>query len=944
MKNFVHEFLATGFLRNSTSSANAPILFVKKNDGTLRPCNDYRGLNDITIKDRYPLPLINDMFDQIRGATVFSKIDLRGAYNLVRIKEGDEWKTAFRTKYGHFEYQVMPFGLTNAPAAFQRLMNDTLKDMLDKFAICLLDDIGIYSQTREEHIVHVRAVLEALRQRKLYAKFSKCEFFKDEIVFLGHTVSAKGIEMCQDKVKSILEWPILESRDNILSFLGLANYYRRFIDNFSKITFPLTQLLKKETKFVWGEEQQHAFDELKRQFTKSPILTFADPEKPYIVETDASDLALGAVLIQTSDKGIGLPIAFYSRKLIPAELNYEVYDKELLAIIEAFANWRQYLMGAKHSVQVFSDHKTLEYFMKTKTLTRRQARWALFLSEFSFVIHYKKGSANIVADALSRRHDYTLTEQDKAFQTTSLLSPAHFAQLRTMTTLAVQLMSKIRTATETDLWAQKQLENETNEQDSPVRFTDGILFYDGLVYVPDSPLRLEILQAHHDQPLAGHFGHRKTLDLIQREYYWPLMSAMVKNYIDSCDICKRVKTSRHKPYGLLQPLPIGQRPWGSISLDFIGPLPTSQGYNAILNVVDRLVKMAHFIPCTTKINATGTITLMQTHIIRLHGLPDDIVSDRGPQFNSKVWLAWCEQNSITVKRSTAFHPQTDGQTERTNQTLEQYLRSYINYLQTDWANLLPVAEFAYNNSYHTAIKCSPFFALYGHHPRMGLRIPTQELDLIVPSVEEKETRMKTILSEAQKHLEAARTAMKHSADLHRLQTPAFEVGEKVWLANKNFNSQRPSQKLDFKNIGPFTILAKLSDNTFKLELPTSMNRTHDVFHASLLEKHVPNTFVGRTVPPPLPVIVEDELEFEVEKILDSAIKYRKVRYLVKWKGYGNDEWTWAKPDDLTNCLDMVNEFHIENPDKPNGFKKLTKDLARGGSVRTRVSPRRGRQH
>ncbi|SPC66568.1 uncharacterized protein UHOD_12259 [Ustilago sp. UG-2017b] len=395
LREYLEENLAKGFISPSDSPAASPILFVKKEDGSLRLCVDYRGLNRITIRNRYPLPLIDELLDRLREARFFTHIDLRGAYNLLRIAKGDEWKTAFRTRYGLFQYNVMPFGLTNAPASFQHLMNDTFKDMLDRSLIIYLDDLLIYSSTLKQHQEHVSAVLARLRQAGLYAKAEKCQFSTSQTEFLGFVVSDQGVSMDPSKTEVITNWPVPQSVHDVQVFLGFCNFYRKFIPQYSRTAYPLTQLLRKEAQsapFAWHSDAQHAFEQLRSAFGTDTILRHFDPTRPIIVETDASDFAVAAVLSQSFDQGARHPIAFFSKKLDPAQLNYPIFDKEMFAIVAAFKHWRQYLEGAKFQVQVLTDHRSLEYFTTTKQLNRRQARWSELLADFDFIIQYRPGA------------------------------------------------------------------------------------------------------------------------------------------------------------------------------------------------------------------------------------------------------------------------------------------------------------------------------------------------------------------------------------------------------------------------------------------------------------------------------------------------------------------------------------------------------------------------
>lgn len=395
-----------GKIRPSKSPAGAPILFVKKKDGSLRLCVDYRGLNRVTIKNRYTLPLGEELRDRISGAKIFSKIDLKEGYNLVRIKQGDEWKTAFRTRYGHYEYLVMPFGLTNAPATFQALINDILREFLDQGVVAYLDDILIYSTDEAEHEELVNKVLDKLIENNLVANPKKSFFHQKVIDFLGFVLSEKGVAMSTDKVEEVLKWESPRTVRDVQVFMGFANFYRRFIRNYSGVCSPITNCLRSDAKnFSWTSAAEAAFLKLKILFTTAPILVHFSPDRQTIVETDASDFALGAVLSQIVDGKLH-PVAFYSRKLNPAKLNYDVWDKEMLGIVAAFKEWRRYLEGPKYTVLLYTDHQNLQYFTTTKVLNRRQARWAEVLAEFNFKIIYRPGSKNGKADALSRRPEY----------------------------------------------------------------------------------------------------------------------------------------------------------------------------------------------------------------------------------------------------------------------------------------------------------------------------------------------------------------------------------------------------------------------------------------------------------------------------------------------------------------------------------------------------------
>jgi hypothetical protein len=404
LKKYIDENLRKGFIRHSQSPAGAPILFVKKPDGTLRLCVDYRGLNNITIKNKYPLPLIGELLDRVGKAKRFTKLDMRDGYHRLRMAEGEEWKTAMRCRYGLYEFCVMPFGLCNAPGSFQHFANDIFKDFLDDFLVVYLDDLLIYSNTRQEHKRHVRLVLQRLREAGLFLKLEKSVFNAEEVPFLGFIISPDGTRMDPSKVDAITSWPEPKSPHDIQVFLGLANFYRRFVKGYSKIVAPLTDLLKKGVKFHWSKAQKVAFSSLKKAFTTAPILRHFDPSKPAIVETDASDEAFGGALSQVGEDGLLHPCAFVSKKFSDTQRNYEIYDKEMFAIVECmYHHWRHYLEGSGLQATVVTDHKNLLWFTETKIYTRRHARWAEKLSRFDFVIKFRPGAQSGLPDALSRR-------------------------------------------------------------------------------------------------------------------------------------------------------------------------------------------------------------------------------------------------------------------------------------------------------------------------------------------------------------------------------------------------------------------------------------------------------------------------------------------------------------------------------------------------------------
>ena len=476
------------------------------------------------------------------------------------------------------------------------------------------------------------------------------------------------------------------------------------------------------------------------------------------------------------------------------------------------------------------------------------------------------------------------------------------------------IRQQIRDGYQQDITAQTIIDSlKQNIGIPPYKLKDHLLFHHEQLYVPNiDDLKLQILQKYHDSPTSGHFGQLKTFELINREYFWPGLRKFINRFIKSCDTCHRTKTTRHLPFGALQSLPIAEKPWASISMDFIVDLPLSSGFDSIWVVVDRLTKYAHFVPTVKTLTAEQLATLFLDHIFKHHGLPHDIVSDRGSVFTSKFWKRFTSLCKIHSNLSTAFHPQTDGQTERVNAILEQYLRIYSNYQQNDWSDLLPLAQFSYNNAVHTSTNTSPFFANFGYHPTLELNNLTT---VLVPSAENRIQLLQQTHQFLKQNIAKANADMALHHDRRILQSPSFKVNDLVWLIHHQVKTSRPCAKLDNKRLGPFKIIQEISKIAFKLELPLSM-KIHPVFHISHLEPHIHNDIPNRIQPPPPPIIVNQEQEWEVEEILDSKKFHRTIKYLIKWKGYSTADNSWEPINNLSSCKNMVDNFHLKNPSKP----------------------------
>ena len=900
LKKQLEALLAKGYIRPSVSPYGAPVLFAPKKDGGLRLCIDYRGLNKITVKNSFPIPRMDDMLDRLHGAKYFSKMDLHSGYNQVRIKPDDIPKTAFNTRYGHYEYTVGCFGLTNMPATFQRLMHDVFGGPggpLDQFVVVYLDDILIYSKTLEEHLKHLEVVHQLLDKHKLHAKESKCTFLQKETEFVGHVISGDGIRMCKDKVAAIRDWPELENVSDLRSFLGLANFYRRFVHHYAHKAAPLTDLLKERVPWEWGERQRMAFQALKDALTSDMVIATPEQYAPYRLTTDASDYAVGAVLSQIQD-GVERVIAFESKKLPEAERKRPPHEKEMYALIHGMRTWK-YLLSNGQTHTFVTDNAAVSYFhSQAKLHTPKQARWFQELSEVHHTIVHRPGSTNVVADALSRRPDLR-------------------DQLMALSEVTSSLRDVVREAAANDPQYQALLRDVvTGTADSAFLVgEEGLLEYkpspdsEARLYIPVGGLRYTLIAEAHNPPTSGHLGRDKTVARLKRLYYWPAMDKAVDYFVRTCHSCQQNKPMNRKTQGLTQPLPIPDCPWQGISMDFITQLPRSKdGFDALFVVVDRLTKMMHLTPTHTTATAEDTAWLFFRDIFRIHGLPKSIVSDRDAKFTSQFWQGLFRLTGTSLDMSTAYHPQSDGQTERSNRTIEEMTRPYCNDHTDDWDDFLPAVEFAYNSSKQASTGASPFMLNYGFEPATPLAL------LSAPSrVNQAEregadflAKQREAIAEAKVTLAAAQERMAKYADM-RKREHTYEVGHKVWLSTANVSAPNKT-KLSALYDGPFTIIEMVGKNAAKLDIPKG-RKIHPVFNVSWLRPVETATDIPDHAPParPAPILSPDGTQaYVVERLVNRrAVSVGKgknkrtiYQYRVKWVGWPSSANTWLDEESL----------------------------------------------
>jgi hypothetical protein len=796
----VEQMLEAGIIRPSQSSYSAPVVMVFKKDSSWRMCPDYRELNKITIKDKFPIPVIDELLDELHGAIYFTKLDLRSGYHQIRMKEEDIPKTTFRTHEGHYEFLVMPFGLTNAPSTFQGLMNSIFKPFLRKFVLVFFDDILIYSKSWEDHLQHVDKVLQLLKEQQLYAKPSKCFFGVKEVEYLGHIVSHEGVKVDPNKIKAMMDWPIPKTLKNLRGFLGLTGYYRKFVRNYGRIAAPLTELTKKDA-FSWTPEATKSFEQLKEVMCKAPVLTTPDFTKTFIVECDASGNGIGVVLMQE-----GRPLAFESRPLKGRDLHKPIYEKEMMAILHALKKWRPYLIGRHFKVK--TDHDSLKYFLEQRLSSEEQQKWVTKILGYDFEIVYKKGKQNVVADALSRKD-----EDVEAFLCAiSIIQPDWIIEARDEWKNDEKVWTLI-----------ERLQHDSGASDTFTWKNDSLWYKDRLYLCKNSQLKQKVLLELHTSPVGGHSGFLKTYHRVKKDFFWDGLKNDVQRFVAECLVCQQNKVETIKTPGLLQPLSIPSQRWEEVSMDFITGLPKSEGKSVIMVIVDRLTKYAHFCALSHPFKASTVATAFMETVQKLHGSPKIIVSDRDPIFTGHFWTELFSCLGTQLAHSSSYHPQSDGQTEIVNKCLEGYLRCFVSDKQAQWFKWLPLAEWWYNTSFHTATKMTPFMALYGYHPP-SITSSLKEKSK-VQAVEDHIENQQQVLQILKDNLTMAQNRMKQQADQHRSER-IFEVGDWVFLRLQPYKQMSLKQakkdnKLSPKYYGPYKVLQKIGTMAYKLELPAS---------------------------------------------------------------------------------------------------------------------------
>ena len=908
----VAELAERGWVSPSESPWGAPVLFVKKKEGTWRLCIDFRDLNAVTIDDSFPLPRVEVLLHRAGAASVFSKLDLASGFHQIALSIPSRALTAFRLPEPvkgctHWEWTVMPFGLKNAPPTFQRAMTAALQGCED-FCVVYIDDILVFSKNEEEHLEHLRQVMGKLREHAYHVRLAKCEFLRSEVEFLGHKLSAMGLATAEEKVKALNSWQApLKSAKQVRQFLGLALWYRSFIPHLATIAMPLFKLTSGRTTFCWTDAATQAMDTLKKLVSSAPCLARWEHERETRVVTDASKVGVGAVLEQEHGTG-WRPVAFWSRGLRDAETRYSTTDREWLAVVEAVSRrWRGFLEDRPFSIH--SDHAALERKLcksgHDPPVTDRQSRWIEALLPFPFTFKYIKGADNTVADALSR----------------CPLVANTVTLVRSLWTGLVALMRVAANADED----YKRLKEEVDKNPEGRKIVNGLVCDEHNRWiVPDNcGVRTFLLAEAHDSPLGGHFGEEKTMARLREQWKWKGDVKDVREYVATCVRCQKTKASNRKTPGLLHPILAGS-PGEVLTLDFVSKFAPAKRtkHQQCVVAIDKFSRFTFLKGCSLSITAKETAAFLLERVFPVLGIPKKVISDRGPQFTAVLWKEFLKALGAKGALAAAHHPQSDGLSERTVRTFIHLLRSYTVEVQDRWEEMLPLFEFAINSSVCSSTGYSPYVALFGRQPKTPVGLAFEE-DALPESNEVSQTPstdvwVRKLKDDLHKIHDIIRRHQQKKADAskawydERRRPLLLQPGDLVLLSvRSHVPIDEVIKKQSDRYQGPYVVDCKIHDNAYRLRgLPPHLPKTQNVEFLRLF-KPSPARFEGRPgFEVALPVMVEGSVEWEVEAVLGCRRTRTGKRYLVKWKDSPLTQW--LREEQLEHCQDLIQEYHAAN--------------------------------
>eukprot|EP00118_Oscarella_pearsei_P018893 m.196972 g.196972 ORF g.196972 m.196972 type:complete len:1094 (+) comp39535_c1_seq2:160-3441(+) len=832
----VDSMLEHGIVTESTSPWSSPVVLSPKNDGSQRFCVDFRRLNDMTVKDRYPLPRIDDILYTLNGQRFFTSLDMQSGYWQIPLAANSRKKTAFTTPDGLFEFTVLPFGVCNGPATFQRAMDSVLSDQKWRSCLVYLDDILLFSATFDEHLKRLSILFRRLRDFNLKLKPCKCQFAKASVKYLGHVISEAGISPDPAKIEAVSKLAAPKSKKELRSFTGLASYYRRFVKGFAEIALPLLRLLSDEVRYEWKEPQQRAFEALCQALMTSPVLVHPDWTQMFYVQTDASDYALGAVLAQRNEGGLEQVVQYLSRKLNPGERKWDTREKELLAVVWACETLRPYLIDCPFVIE--TDHANLRWLFASRRASGRLGRWVLRLQEYDFDVQFKPGRANTNADALSRLptvDDVTTPDSEAVLAIGQLPDPPSTTEL-----LEAQRQDpQLRPAMDFLMGTREDGANE----DPPITVSDllqgpgqyavdavtGLLVHEvernGMrCRVPVAPAKCQrgILTVLHCLPMAAHLGRRKTYNKARTRYFWKGMSRDVRDFVRECGACQTAKSLRPKRAGRLQ-LFSEEEPFATVGVDLLGPLPRSRrGNKYVVVMVDRFTRWPELSAIPDATAETVADAVVEKIVLR-HGCPKKILTDRGAQFTSRLFRRMTERMGVKKIFTTAYHPETNGQVERFNRFIGGALRVYTGEEHDDWDDFLEALAFAYRTSIVDVIGDTQFHLVYGRDARLPVDVLEGGSDEVQRDAHQYGLQVTRRIIDAHQAAKAIQRKMDekrkeaHDACHHDVE---FEEGRLVLLYTPVVKPGQ-SRKLQRKWAGPYRVAKKCSEVNYLIRHVTT---------------------------------------------------------------------------------------------------------------------------
>ncbi len=929
VKKYLNKNLSKKFITSSQTLYFFLVLFALKANEDLRFCVNYQKLNVIFKRNRYSLSLIDEIIDKIVSCKHLTRLNIISAFNKLQMHFNSKNYITFITALEAYKYKMLSFELTNELIFFQQYMNDVLWNFLNDFCQVYLDDILIYSKMRKKHRNHVKLVLSWLREAELQMNIRKCEFNVEETVFLRVIVSELDLRINLSKVTVIVSWITSINLKEIQDFVRFVNFYRRFIKNFSKLVKPFTQLTRKNTSFVWNEICVQVFDNLKKQVSSISVLRHFDLKRQAILKTDASNYVKDEILSQYDDERVLHSMIFYSKSMIFAEINYHIYDKKLLVIIRCFEHWRLELKCTELLIQMFIDHQTLKIFMKNKQLSRRQVNYLNILSKFNFQIIFRSGKMNTKVDALIRMFLANVSESaqrlEDRFQTILTLDRVDVLSIES----EANLYQRVRMINQTDElcseYRQAMNENKLKFHTTKLKnckILDDVLFRKDLLWVSEN-MHTELLQEVHDQPSTSHLGNRRIIDLVQRFYYWSDHRATIRRYIRNCHACQRSKAPRNSINELHHSLPISQKRWKDIAMNFITELLLSEGYNVICTIICRLIKERHYVLCHWEdddISVEETVWIMLWNVYRLHDLLSSIVSNRDFQFISTMWKSLCKRLRITASLFTVYHSEIDNQSKRVNQDVERELRTYCNYMQNDWIKWISMMKFSDNFNIFSITSMILFYFNKEFHPRMSFDSDTTDYEttrerLEVRKADDIVIRMKELLNFGRQQLKKTKLIIEVQINKHR-RNVIYEVDDWVWLFSRNVKTTRLCKDLKDKQLDLYQITVKVSI-FYHLRLSVSMKHLHSMFSSKLLRSYSEDSLSEQHSESLRSITIEDDEHWKIDDILNFRRYRGRIQYKVKWTDLDrNDEWYYVDKGEFDGSEKVLDEFHKLYSNKP----------------------------